>query len=292
MGNKNKTIALAVSGGKDSMGMVYALKDALKDCYNIVSLTVDHRLRKESLQEAYQIKQWMEALNIPHVILTWDHEVISTDIQNKARIARYDLMTEWCLENNVRTLMTAHHLEDQIETFFMRLAKGSGLKGLCGMRSCIDYKGVQIVRPFLSISKKKLHAYIKEGQWIEDPSNQNMNFTRVKFRSLVEDYLKLDPSAQIIKTIEKLKEADDYLDEIAKETLDRDGLSMQPYVIFERMINKMFSKNGYPFKSKKIRHLHETLHRANFKATTFAHYVFHKKNNQQSNKIELKPEKR
>ena len=269
---KNFKIALAVSGGKDSMGMVYALKDIP----GIVALTVDHQLRKESAKEAFQVGQWMQDLNIPHVILTWEHPDIETDIQNKARKARYNLMTQWCLDNNVTTLMTAHHKEDQIETFFMRLAKGSGLKGLCVMQPCVDYNGVNIIRPFLTVSKKNLHTYIENNRWIDDPSNENLNFERVKFRPWVEGYLKLDPAGHILKTIDKLKEVDEYVDQQVEHIVfDKTKIPlMLEYVIFERIINKLFSQNGYPFKRKKTHHLYETLHKPNFKATTFGRCVF------------------
>jgi len=263
-------IALAVSGGKDSMGMVYALKDH----HDISAITVDHCLRKDSTKEAMQVQKWMLELNIPHVLLTWEHDRIDTDIQNKARIARYDLMTNWCLEHDVKYLMTAHHLEDQVETFFMRLAKGSGLKGLGVMHDATQYNGVTILRPFLTTPKNVLHQHIQDDHFIEDPSNTNPIFERVRFRSLVKDYLHLDSEGHILKTIEKLKGVDQYLDE-AVEDIDSDDLLTVDYVIFERLINKMF-QTGYPFKSKKIRLLYDRLHDPAFKATTFAHHVFRK----------------
>ncbi|USO02588.1 MAG: tRNA lysidine(34) synthetase TilS [Alphaproteobacteria bacterium] len=263
-------LALAVSGGKDSMGMVYALKDLP----NIVVLTVDHRLREESAGEALQVQRWMMELNVPHVILTWEHDGIDTDIQNKARTARYDLMTQWCWEHGVKYLMTAHHREDQIETFFMRLAKGSGLKGLGVMHDATTYNNITILRPFLSVPKKTLHNYIEHENFIEDPSNQNEAFERIRFRSLVKDYIKLDPDANILKTIDKLKMVDEYLDG-AIQDISVDKLLELDYVLFERVINSMF-QDDYPFKSRKIKGLYERLHDPEFKATTFANHLFKK----------------
>jgi len=254
------------------MGMAYALKDLP----GIVALTVDHKLRQESTEEALQVQQWMQKWGIPHVILTWEHDGISTDLQNKAREARYQLMTDWCHHHDVRVLMTAHHLEDQVETFLMRLMKGSGLKGLCAMQECVDYNGITIMRPFLQVRKSALHANVEH--WINDPSNDNLQFERVRVRKLAEMYLNLDPQLNIVKSLAKLKEADKYLDEmVAQHSSDIVGaMSLSSFIIFERFMNKHFSKTGYPFKRKALQQFYDKLCTPDFKVTTFASHIFRK----------------
>jgi len=263
-------LAIALSGGKDSMGMVIALKDF----QNIVAITVDHRLRPTSTQEALQVQKWMMALNIPHVILTWEHDGIDTDIQNKARIARYDLMTTWCLTHNVPYLITAHHLEDQVETFFMRLSKGSGLKGLGAIHEVTRYNNITILRPFLTLPQTVLHTYSQNHPFIDDPSNYNPIFERVKFRELTKHYLTLDPHAHILKTITKLQETDRYLDDQIQHISYHQLLELD-YVLFERVIHRMF-QDQYPFKSKKVRILYDRLKDPHVHITTFAHHIFKK----------------
>lgn len=154
---------------------------------NLVALTVDHGLRRESRDEAQQVKLWCEKLGVHHHILRiQDSEFrIQGKIQETARNARYQLLTDWCKKNNIHHLLTAHHRGDQAETLFFRLARGSGLRGLAGILPISNMHGMTIVRPLLSISKKALITYLQEKnqRWIEDPSNQKMDFTRNSIRA-------------------------------------------------------------------------------------------------------------
>ena len=129
---KNTTVAVAVSGGADSLALVLMAAEMYAvDSIKIVALTVDHGLRSTSAQEAEYVANLMKAHGIEHHILVWEGIKPQTGIEEAARAARYELMREWCLRNDVHYLMVAHHLFDQAETFLMRLQRGSGLKGLC-----------------------------------------------------------------------------------------------------------------------------------------------------------------
>ena len=186
-------IAVAVSGGADSMAlMVLADRWARATGGKAIGITVDHGLRQDGAAEAQQVGVWLNARTIEHHVLTWQpDEKIKSAVQERARIARYHLMAEWCAANGVRHLLVGHHLEDQAETFLMRLGHGSGLDGLAAMapvRNAFDGFELSLLRPLLKISKMRLRQTLKEqGQvWIEDPSNMNPAFERVRTRHLVD----------------------------------------------------------------------------------------------------------
>ncbi|HEY9079008.1 tRNA lysidine(34) synthetase TilS [Magnetovibrio sp.] len=184
-----EALAVAVSGGADSMALcLLAHTWAAARGVRLTALTVDHGLRLESADEAAQVGLWLNARGIAHHILTWNHDTeISSRVQERARDARYALMRQWCLDHGVDRLLLAHHLEDQAETVLMRLKKGSGLLGLAGMAQERDLDGVMLMRPLLGIAKARLRANLEAvGQdWIEDPSNQNRRFERVRTRNLL-----------------------------------------------------------------------------------------------------------
>jgi tRNA(Ile)-lysidine synthase len=184
----NISIAVAVSGGADSMALCLLLADwAKKNQHNIVALTVDHGLRKNAAKEALEVSKWLAVWGINHKILSWDGDKPITGVQAAARNARYSLMAQWCRENKFTVLMTAHHLEDQVETFLLRAERGSGLDGLASMSPVVGLEGVVLIRPLLDVSKAFLRKFLIERQqiWIEDPSNNNLIFQRTKVRRLV-----------------------------------------------------------------------------------------------------------
>lgn len=182
-------IAVAVSGGADSMALCHLAHDwATAHGVRLSALTVDHGLRPGSDREAAQVGEWLRARGVDHHILTWVHDAtVTSRVQERARDARYALMRSWCLDHGVDRLLVAHHLEDQAETVLMRLKKGSGLLGLAGMAGVRDVGGVKLVRPLLGVEKARLRATLSDaGQvWIEDPSNENTQFERVRMRRLL-----------------------------------------------------------------------------------------------------------
>lgn len=189
------TVAIAVSGGADSMALTVLLQQWAKRHHKqVLALTVDHAIRKESAQEAQQVRSWLTQQGIQHDILTWVGEIPTSNIQEQARNIRYDLMEERCKQKGVSTLCLAHHQDDQAETILMRCMRGSGVNGLCGMRPISHYRRLVLLRPLLAIPKQRLEQTLKEHQaeWIEDPSNQNLQFTRVQVR----EFLAKNPLAE------------------------------------------------------------------------------------------------
>ena len=180
-------IAVGVSGGPDSLALSWLLHRWCEQIgIRLIALTVDHRLRPNSSKDARNVFLWLKSWGLNCIILPWVGNKPSTGIQETARIARYKLMIDWCIENGVRDLALAHHQEDQAETFLMRLSRGSVIDGLACMREVTLREGVRLLRPLLTVPKSRLRATLKSQNqgWLEDPANSNPAFTRTLIRDL------------------------------------------------------------------------------------------------------------
>jgi tRNA(Ile)-lysidine synthase len=180
-------VALAVSGGSDSIAMLRLAEDWSRRRSNapkLTVLTVDHGLRADSAREATQVAEWTGARGLNHAILTWTGAKPLTGIQAKARNARYDLMSEWCRNHGADWLLTAHTLEDQAETVLMRLARTASIDSLAAIPRVGQWQGTRLFRPLLGTSRTTLRGLLGElGQsWIDDPSNEDEVFERVRVR--------------------------------------------------------------------------------------------------------------
>jgi tRNA(Ile)-lysidine synthase len=180
-------VAVAVSGGSDSTALLRMLLDwATKQSTPpvILVLTVDHGLRAESAKEARIVADWCKALEISHAILPWISEKPTSGIQAKARAARYELMTHWCLEHSIPVLLTGHTADDQNETVIMRSNRTQSVRSLAGIWPQREWNGIKILRPLLALKREDLRFYLKaKGQdWLDDPSNDNRRFERVRIR--------------------------------------------------------------------------------------------------------------
>lgn len=177
-------IALAVSGGSDSLALMH-LAARWAGLRRLAVLTVDHGLRPASALEAERVARWAEALGLKHAILRWEGDKPSTGIQAKARVARYRLMADWCEREYIRVLMTGHTIDDQAETVLMRMARGTSIEGLAAMAADIDLRSqLRLVRPLLGIARERLRAFLRgiAQAWIDDPSNDDERFERVRVR--------------------------------------------------------------------------------------------------------------
>lgn len=183
-------IAVAVSGGADSMALaLLASRWAQERGGRVTALTVDHRLRPGSAGEARLVGRRLDSRGIDHRILTWREGAAAgrANRQARAREARYGLMEAWCRRSGVLHLLTAHHLDDQAETFLLRLARGSGARGLAAMAAVRERANLRILRPLLRHRRAPLEAYLlAEGEeWIDDPSNADPVFARARLRVLM-----------------------------------------------------------------------------------------------------------
>lgn len=179
------TLAIAVSGGADSLALTLLASDwAAAQGGRVLALTVDHGLRVESAQEVARVAGWLSARGIAHETLRWTGPKPATGLQAAARQARYALLGQRCREAGILHLLVAHHAEDQAETVALRRAAGSGPDGLAGMAACVEDTDFRILRPLLTIRRQILRDWLR-GQgmgWIDDPSNDDPRFTRVRLR--------------------------------------------------------------------------------------------------------------
>jgi tRNA(Ile)-lysidine synthase len=201
-------IGLAVSGGPDSLALLLLAAEARP--LEIEAATVDHALRPEGRAEAEMVARVCERLGVPHSVLTvrWD-EKPETAIQERARIMRYRLLRDWARERGLAAICTAHHVDDQAETFLMRLARGAGVKGLAGMRRITRGAEVALVRPLLGWRHSELEAVCAGAgvEPVEDPSNEDEQFERVRVRKALAQVEGFDAAA-IAQSAAHLAEAD------------------------------------------------------------------------------------
>jgi tRNA(Ile)-lysidine synthase len=178
-------LALAVSGGPDSVALMH-LAARLAQGPRLSVLTVDHGLRPESRQEADFVAGLAAQLGLPHAILTWQEpHRIAARIQERARAARYDLMADYCHTHDIPALVTAHTLDDQAETFLMRLKRGSGLDGLAAIPEQGEWTGIPVLRPLLDVPKARLVATLDVAgvNYVADPSNLDRRYERARMRA-------------------------------------------------------------------------------------------------------------
>jgi len=214
------SLGVAVSGGSDSVALLRLLRDwGRKDGRKIYAATVNHNLRAEAQTEAEFVANLCKNLNVPHSILSWDNWDGQGNLQNAARNARKDLLAAWAQELNLTNVALGHTENDQAETFLLRLARGSGVDGLSCMQK-IAGENPAWVRPLLNISCDRLRSYLSDlGQgWIEDPSNNDTRFDRVKMRNAMPVLAKLGlTSERLAATASGLQPARAALEQVTQE---------------------------------------------------------------------------
>jgi len=293
-----KRYTIAVSGGPDSLALA-ALTKAYSNIKKVKFkyVLVDHNIRKNSAKEAKQVKGLLKKNKI-NLYIILNKKKITKNIQSLARNRRYEILSNYCRKNKINTLITAHNLEDQVETFFIRLSRGSGLQGLSSMNylSKIDNK-VNLYRPLLDIKKKFLIKISKIvfGKYFKDPSNKNLKYLRTKIRNLKKPLEKSGIEyRQIIKSINNLASSkatlDDYLKKIFKETIKKKRKEI--LINFEKfkehnkeikiaLINESIRRlknNYYNPRTKKVENLIKNLENINFKKSTLGGCIFILKN--------------
>jgi tRNA(Ile)-lysidine synthase len=179
-------VGLAVSGGGDSMALMWlaaAWAAQTQQPPRLTVLTVDHGLRPGSTDEANWVVEQARQLGLAAVVLQWHGDKPTTGVQARARAARYERLVGWCVAHSAGALVTAHSLDDQAETFVMRLARGSGVDGLAGMRPSRE-DTITILRPLLGVPGARLRNTLAAAgvSWLEDPSNRDPRYERVRWR--------------------------------------------------------------------------------------------------------------
>ena len=189
--SKKKIFVLGLSGGMDSMALLYLLQSFIENNddfeIEVFPIIIDHNLRLESHKEAQEVSKISKKLGFKTIIRKIYSEIPSGNIQNWARKSRRELLCETANKLSAN-LILAHHFDDQAETLFMRLIKKSGLEGLQGMQSISVWNGIFLIRPLLIFKKKELSSYVvsKNIVFFEDASNKMLKFERVKTRYLLD----------------------------------------------------------------------------------------------------------
>ena len=192
----DERIAVATSGGPDSLALLSLAAAAFPG--RVTALTVDHRLRSEAAAEAASVAAQCAARGLPHVTLVREGGDFTSNIQARARAARYALMGDWCAAHGHGLLLTAHHADDQAETLLMRLNRASGSDGLAAIRPARRLQpGVMLVRPLLAARKADLAAIATADGWrqVDDPSNRDLRHDRTAIRALLAATPALDAAA-------------------------------------------------------------------------------------------------
>lgn len=224
---KDSKMAVGVSGGVDSMCLLYWLHEIGA---NVVCLHVNHKLRKQADTETEYVKKTCEQLVIPCHIFYWDSEKPIKGLEAAAREARYKMMTDFCHENGIEYLLTAHQSDDQIETFLMNLARGSGLYGLSAMLPVSEKNGIKILRPLLDVSRDEIKKYCDDNniKYFVDSMNSDEHYTRVKIRQnrhVLNDNLGISDN-RILLAVQNLSRTREWMD---KYILSRVELVLRPW---------------------------------------------------------------
>ena len=185
---KKPKIAVAVSGGPDSMALLFLLNEWITiNKGSLVALVVDHRISKDSAKEVNTICDYLKKRKIKSKILNVNKKNVLKKTMNEARQNRFLQMVKYCRKYKLLHLFLGHHKNDNIETFLIRKIAGSNFEGL----RCIQHKtimnGIQILRPLLTFTKQALIRFNKSKniKYIEDPSNYNLDYTRVAVRKFL-----------------------------------------------------------------------------------------------------------
>jgi tRNA(Ile)-lysidine synthase len=222
----------------------------------IAAATVDHGLRPESGAEAQSVADLCARLGVPHAILQWTGAKPSTRLQERAREARYRLLVEHARAIGADTIVTAHHADDQAETVFFRLMRGSGVAGLRGMEPMSRRNGVSIARPLLGVTKSALVAFAgaRGAAFVQDPSNAELRFARPRLRALIAGLAGEGLSAEgLARLARRAAEADEALARMTAEVearigaegpIDARALFEAPLAIVQRILARRIAAAG------------------------------------------------
>ena len=305
---KNKFL-VAISGGPDSLALSALSKFYSEEKKNkVYYVLIDHGIRAHSSKEALSVKNLLKKKGIDLTILK-NKKKISKNIQSYARIIRYKLLLNYCTKNKIKFIMTGHHRDDQIETFLIRLSRGSGIQGLSSMNKMTKLnQDTKLFRPLLDTNKEDLIFLSKKyyGKIFKDPSNTNQKYLRTNIRNLIKQFEKngikrdriissinnlaatRDTLNTYIQGIEKKclkKKKDTILLDLKTFLLENDDIQLK---IFSNSL-KHISKSYYPPRAKKVLNLISRIKiEKEMKATLGGCIINKRQNNLVISKEELK----
>ncbi len=297
----NQDFIVGVSGGSDSLALSFLSKIySIKNSLNVHYFIVDHKLRKDSSSEAQYVKNLLKKQNIKSNILTWYGKKPKSNIQSIARNKRYKLLINQAKKFNIKTILTGHHIDDLYENFFIRISRGTGLNGLVSFSEKTQIEKINILRPLINFEKKHLnYITIKVFKsYIEDPSNDNDKFKRVRIRKLIKnlhnDGLDKDKFLLTIKNLMDSNETikfyvaknlkhNSYIYRDKNKIVLNEEFFKQPHEIIFRSLSeiiKFVGKKYYSVRGKKIDYFISKLkadNKSSFKLT-LGNCIIHKVN--------------
>ncbi len=296
---KNEKFCIGVSGGPDSLALAFLCKIFSKEFNSkFVALIIDHNLRKQSGIEARKVKIILTKHKIKAKILTWRGKIPKSNIQFSARNIRYFLLNNECNKLNIKYLVLAHHENDLIENFFIRLFRGSGLKGLSSLniKRHSENNILNLIRPLINIKKNEL-IYISKKVFkfhLIDPSNFEEKFLRTRIRNYL-DKFKLDglDINKIKLTLGNLRSANESINFYKEKSIKNHvrylhrNACLVSYGLFNyeseevifRTINDIISKisgSYYPPRGKDVKNLISRMQSEKFKKSTLGGCIVEK----------------
>ena len=271
--NISENFAVGVSGGPDSLALaflakIYSLKNNLKAKFFIVN----HKLRTESTLEAFKVQRVLKRYSINAKILIWHGKKPTKNVQSLARKKRYELLFQESDKFKIDNVLIGHHQDDLLENFFIRILRGSGLKGLISLDKKTRIGNKVLIRPLIYQKKDDLIfiANFVFNFYVQDPTNFNEKFQRIKIRNLISELEKegLDKK-KFNTTIKNLKYSDEvinfyvsqnlkkntFLDKKKAKLILKNEYFTQPHEVIFRSLSKSIKEIGkkfYPVRGKKL----------------------------------------
>ena len=245
--NIKKDFAVAVSGGSDSLSLAFLSKIySFEKKLRVKFLIVDHKLRPESTNEVKIVIEALNKLKIKAEILTWKGKKPVSNIQSLARKERFRLLFEKCKKYKINNILLGHHESDLVENFFIRMLRGSGLNGLISLSKKNKIGNINLLRPLLDQKKENLKYLSKYifGFYIEDPSNYEKKYQRIRIRNLINELEKegLDRK-KLLKTIDNLKSSNQVISFYVDENIKKNTFFSASK--HQLIINKEFFQQPY-----------------------------------------------
>ena len=248
----NDTIVVGVSGGPDSMALLYILNEFKKKLdLKIVCAHVNHNKRVESEQEKIDLENYCKANNIifEYIKITkWGDD----NFHNEARSVRYNFFEELVMNYGAKYLMTAHQGDDLIETILMRIVRGSTLKGYSGFSRIVDKGTYKIVRPLITVTKDEIMEFDKANgiKYAIDQSNNEDHYTRNRYRHNVLPFLKKEePNVhkKFLKYSKTLLENNEFIENEANKYFNKvfnnGNLNIDKFIHLEKILQSKIIYN-------------------------------------------------
>jgi len=271
--NISENFVVAVSGGPDSLALAFLAKIySIKKKLAAKFIIVDHKLRSGSNKEAKKVQKILKSHSINSKILTWFGKKPIKNIQSIARKKRYQLLFSRSDKFKINNILLGHHENDLFENFFIRMLRGSGLKGLISLDKKKVINGKNLLRPLIYEKKEDLRFIAKKvfNFYINDPSNKDEKYLRIQVRKLIEELLKKGfDQKKLSATIKNLKYSNNVVDYYVNENLKKNTFFSlkkrrmilkkeyfnQPFEIILRSLSesiKLIGKKSYPVRGKKL----------------------------------------